>query len=189
MSLTKEMIELRCVRYDALPDLALYMDQVLSLLEKQLSPFAIEPGEKLITSTMINNYVKTHLIPPPEKKRYTKDHLAQLFICALLKQVLTLSELETMLDTLRREHTVAQTYDRFCEELETAMHAVFGGDHHLLMLSENSTRSFLRATATAYALQLYSRETVSRYRQSMDPVEEVKVEKKKKKKTEEAEER
>ena len=68
-------------RWDDLPDIELYMDQVVSILEKNLSVFS--NGEKLITPSMINNYVKQKIVKPPVKKRYDKMHLAYLFVVCI----------------------------------------------------------------------------------------------------------
>ena len=75
----------RLPRYGDLPELELYMDQVISTVEKYLS--ALKVGDKsILTPSMVNNYVKNGVIPPPEKKRYTRDHLAQIIIICTLKQ-------------------------------------------------------------------------------------------------------
>ena len=77
-------------RYDELPDLPLYMDQVVVLMERYLAPLA--PGEeKPVTPAMINNYVKQGVIPPPVNKKYEKRHLAYLVVVCVLKQVLSIS--------------------------------------------------------------------------------------------------
>ena len=79
MFTNKEIIEYHCPRWDELPDIELYMDQVLSVLERKLKIFA-EPEEKIITSTMINNYVKQKVIKPPLNKRYDRYHLAYFYV-------------------------------------------------------------------------------------------------------------
>lgn len=55
-------------RWNLLPDIDLYMDQVLTMIEKYLSPLMIHEDQKIITAAMINNYVKLGLIPAPVKK-------------------------------------------------------------------------------------------------------------------------
>lgn len=160
MLLREKMTSLHILRFSSLPDLSLYMDQVVSFLEKQLEPFVLTSEDKLITPTMINNYVKLRLIPPPEKKRYTREHLAMLFICVLLKHVMTLNELDSILKEIFRRATVGEIYDLFCDELENAVHAMFGSGSYLLVQNDDLCVSFLRTAASAYALQLYARDTV-----------------------------
>ena len=81
-------------RWHELPDIELYMDQVITLIEKYLSPLITLEKHTLLTSSMVNNYVKHGLIPAPVKKRYNQKHLAFLIAITLLKQVLTLPEIK-----------------------------------------------------------------------------------------------
>ena len=78
-------------KWDNLPDIELYMDQVITYIEKQLQIFQDEEESKLITPSMINNYVKDGVIKHAVQKRYSKEHLATLSMVGILKQVLPLS--------------------------------------------------------------------------------------------------
>ena len=69
MDSTMEVLNFHCPRWKELPEIDLYMDQVVSILEKYLSVFMEYEGEKIITPTMINNYVKQKVVDPPIKKR------------------------------------------------------------------------------------------------------------------------
>ena len=170
-------------RYAELPDLGLYMDQVISVMEKYLAPFTLDEEENLITSTMINNYVKQRLIPAPSKKRYGSDHLAQLFICTLLKQVLTLSELDCILSALRSEGCdLGAAYDSFCSELEIAIHTVFGGGEYAPKLYGDEAHILLHTACGAYAYQLRSRHLIRALYPEQDGKSEDKPEKSEKKK-------
>ncbi len=181
-----KMAEYQCPRWQELPDLALYMDQVVAVLEKHLSPLHFLSEEKTVTSTMINNYVKSRLIPPPEKKRYSREHLAMLYICIILKQLLSLSELDSLLRYLRENDGIEVIYNHFCEELEQALHSVFGKDEAPVISAE---ASLLRRLTVSYALQLYSRSVLSSYAPKKEEQEiSDPPKKKKKKKNEEAEE-
>ncbi|MBE6137948.1 MAG: DUF1836 domain-containing protein [Erysipelotrichaceae bacterium] len=84
--------------YEKLPDLDLYMDQVVTFLEKQLSIFQTSSLDKQITSSMINNYVKGEVIQAPISKKYNKEHLAAIEEVITLKQVLTIAEVKQILD-------------------------------------------------------------------------------------------
>ena len=81
------LTETKLPDWEELPDLELYMDQVLALIERFLGAY---PGmsEKSLTSSMVNNYVKLGVIPPPVKKRYSREHVARLLVICLLKAVL-----------------------------------------------------------------------------------------------------
>ncbi len=157
MSLHEAMATLQTPKWEEIPDLYLYMDQVTSVLGKHLAPFSLNDGEHPITSTMVNNYVKQRLIPPPEKKRYGREHLALLYICALLKQVLSLSELDTLLRLMHENADTKTVYQCFCAELERAAHAVFGKEA-MHASSEQTQATLFRTAASAFAYQLYSRE-------------------------------
>ena len=85
--LGERMADYRLPRWEELPDLELYMDQVLSLVERYLGDY---PGfeERRLTASMVNNYVKMGVMPPPVKKRYSRVHLAYLLMICLLKAAL-----------------------------------------------------------------------------------------------------
>ncbi|HWQ50261.1 MAG TPA: DUF1836 domain-containing protein [Terriglobales bacterium] len=76
--------------WDRLPDIPLYMDQVVDYLGRQLD------GEGP-TSSMVHNYVKSGLLPRPDGKRYSREHLARLSAICLLKQVLPVGELDGLM--------------------------------------------------------------------------------------------
>ncbi len=83
--------------WEELPDIPLYMDQVITYLERQLDSFQQVQSEALVTPSMINNYVKSKLLPKPEKKKYGKEHLARLLIVCTLKQVLPIQQIKELL--------------------------------------------------------------------------------------------
>ena len=61
-----------------IPNIDLYMDQVTTFMETKLSGYKRNDKDKILTKTMINNYTKNELLPPPEKKRYSKEHIILL---------------------------------------------------------------------------------------------------------------
>ena len=85
--------------YEELPDLELYMDQVMTYLDRQLQIFQTSSLDKQITPSMINNYVKGEVIPSPIQKKYSKEHLSVIEEVCTLKQVLTIAEVKQILDT------------------------------------------------------------------------------------------
>ena len=108
-------------RYDELPAIDLYMDQVVAILEDCLRLFLRDAQEKRITPAMINNYVKLKVLPPPVKKRYTRDHLCQLILICLLKQVLSLPEIQRLIAAQLETRDVRAMYDGFCAMQERAV--------------------------------------------------------------------
>lgn len=110
-------------RWNQLPDIALYMDQVLLVMGGILEPLSAE-----VTSTMINNYVKMKLTPPPEKKKYTKSHVACFLMICLLKKVLSMTEIDTLKTRLFDRYPPEEGYDLFCRELELRVENLDGAD-------------------------------------------------------------
>ena len=106
-------------RWNDLPDFGLYMDQVISLMERYLGTPA-GTGEKRLTASMVNNYVKIGAVPSPTKRRYGREHLACLIVVCALKPVLPLAVIrEILLDKLK-EDDLSELYDRFCQQFEAA---------------------------------------------------------------------
>lgn len=82
--------------WDRIPDIDLYMDQVISYMEKQHVGFSVDSDES-ITPAMINNYIKSGVIERTKGKKYTKEHIAQLTVLCLLKQILPISDAGVLL--------------------------------------------------------------------------------------------
>ena len=95
-------MEYQCLRWEQLPQIALYMDQVLLVLNQALAPLNAS-DTPAVTGTMINNYVKMKLAAPAEKKKYDREHMARFMMICLLKKVLSMTEIAALLEDLRRE--------------------------------------------------------------------------------------
>lgn len=115
-----ELSQFRLPRWDMLPEIELYMDQVLELVEQYLVQL-LPAHEKVITSTMINNYVKKRILRAPMKKKYTKEHISHIIVITILKQVLSLADVEKGIRLQTSRHGSDQAYDLFCQELEHAL--------------------------------------------------------------------
>ena len=87
-----QLLQVKIIRWEELPDFGVYSDQVLSIIEKQLVFLNSGTDERIITPAMINNYVKLKVIDRPIKKKYYKHHIANLIVITLLKQVLPLTD-------------------------------------------------------------------------------------------------
>ena len=92
--------------YEELPDIDLYMDQVITYLEKQLQIFQTSSLDKQITPSMINNYVKGEVITAPISKRYNREHLALIEEVCTLKQVLSIADVKQIIDEKHRKDEV-----------------------------------------------------------------------------------
>ena len=80
-----------------IPNIDLYMDQVTTFMETQLSSTKRYEQDKILTKTMINNYAKNHLLPPPVKKKYSKEHLLVLIFIYYFKNLLSIHDIELLL--------------------------------------------------------------------------------------------
>lgn len=76
-----------------IPDIDLYMDQVITFMERKLAHLKKSERDKLLTKTMINNYTKAGLLMPPDKKKYSRQHIALLFMVYEAKQTLSINDM------------------------------------------------------------------------------------------------
>lgn len=120
-SISEKSVDFSMPAWDELPDLELYMDQVITLITKYLGGFSkVTENEKIITSSMINNYVKLGTIPPPIKKRYSRVHLAYLLMVCTLKQTLDMSTIQKLIPVGIPEERVQELYGYFAENQKRA---------------------------------------------------------------------
>ena len=113
-------------RWEELPSIDLYLDQVVTLIDKFLLPYlGNEDDSILITKTMINNYVKQGIIKPPEKKKYNKEHIACLFVICSLKTVYSISNISDLIEVGITKFKVENSYNKFCTLFEYALKSIF----------------------------------------------------------------
>ena len=144
-------------RWAELPDLALYMDQVLLLMARYLENCPGADGKGL-TASMVNNYVKQGVVPPPVKKRYGREHLATLVMLCLLKPILPIASIRALLDAELKEQRLESCYDAFCALYEQAgLAAAEAQTDSGLSPADRILRAALRAQAEqALTLRLFS---------------------------------
>lgn len=111
-------------QWDSLPDLDLYMDQVVTYMERQMGVFMNDENDKFITSSMINNYVKDRLVPRPVQKKYSREHLGYLLTVCMLKQVLPIADISNLINSQKDKKEMAQLYNSFCQVQDEALQAV-----------------------------------------------------------------
>lgn len=110
----------RLPRWNELPEIGLYMDQVLTLMSKYIRIFS--HGEVNLTPSMINNYVKLGILPPPVKKKYSRVHISHLIIICAMKSVLPIQVIGAMIDHLLKSRTEEELLDFFSEQYEQTFH-------------------------------------------------------------------
>lgn len=120
--MTKEdILNYRLPRYEEIPDIGLFMEQLVTYLESNL---LIVENDKRITNSMINNYVKHGIVDKPIKKRYTRMHIAYLLVVLILKRVYSLEEIVLMIKVQVKATDIARAYNIFAEEYERCIKAV-----------------------------------------------------------------
>lgn len=88
------------IKASMLPDLDLYVDQITTFLTRHLSKTTRFEDDKIMTKTMINNYTKNHLLPPPDRKKYSRDHILLMIFIYYFKNFLPISDIQTILGPL-----------------------------------------------------------------------------------------
>ena len=116
--LKRQLNEQRPDSWDKLPDIPLYMDQVVSYLSRQM--ISIGDGDAL-TSAMINNYIKDGLVERANGKKYGQEHLAYLTAISALKQVMSVREMKVLTTVGREMRSPDKQYEYFCRYLDEAM--------------------------------------------------------------------
>lgn len=116
--LKRRLEDERPVGWNELPDIALYMDQVISYLPRQRICFN---DRENLTSAMVNNYIKDGLLPRADGKRYSRTHLAYLTAISALKQVLSVKEMAALIRDGEEGVEVTRLYEVFREELDGAL--------------------------------------------------------------------
>ncbi|MDE6603070.1 MAG: DUF1836 domain-containing protein [Lachnospiraceae bacterium] len=90
------------IRAEDIPDIDLYMDQVTTFMESHLRNTTRNPvSDKILTKTMINNYAKNNLLPPPLRKKYSKDHVLLLIFIYYYKGILSISDIQELLEPIK----------------------------------------------------------------------------------------
>lgn len=111
MQTKPDVMNIRTIKSEDIPDIQLYMDQVLEFFESQIGANKRTAKEPIFTKTMINNYVKADVISPPIKKKYSKEALMDLAMVYAFKQVLSIQDTQALIKAL---HTLeASPYGRF----------------------------------------------------------------------------
>ncbi len=124
---TESLRQYAPIPWAQIPDLGLYMDQVVTLIGRIYAPLFGDDVRRCLTPSMINNYVKAKLIPRPAGKKYGREQLALLIMIVTLKQSASMEAIGRML-ALKEGESVEQLYDAFCRRLSAALRGVPTGD-------------------------------------------------------------
>lgn len=114
------------VKPEDIPNIDLYMDQVTTFMDSQLATSKRHEDDKILTKTMINNYAKNDLLPPPEKKKYSKEHVLTLIFIYYFKSILSISDIQSILNPITDKYFGKGSSEM---SLEDIYKEVFGLEH------------------------------------------------------------
>ncbi len=138
----------RPVPWDQLPDFALYMDQVLSYMDRQVIRFDEDDG---LTAAMVNNYTKSGLVPRADGKKYGREHLAYLTAICVLKRVMSTKDMDLLIkEELHGDRPISDGYAAFCASLDKAL------DLTADEMEDRTDESALADAAIHFALMSYA---------------------------------
>ena len=165
-----EIIDFYIPHWNELPELDLYLDQVVTFIDKYLLNYIIydidnkkHSDEKdkdnihCVTKTMINNYVKQGILEPPTKKKYNKKHIAYLFVICILKQVYSISDIDKLIKIAQKDVSIDKAYNTFCDALESAINNTFAEKPILNEKNLSKSTYLLFNVVQSFASKLYVR--------------------------------
>lgn len=114
--------ELKLPRYKDLPDFGIYSEQLVEIVNKTLEAMFDEDNK--LTKSMVNNYVKHKLMPSPIKKRYFRNHIVYCIVITVLKNILTMAEIDDGILHELKKSSIEESYNYFCNKMEEVMRLV-----------------------------------------------------------------
>jgi len=153
-----EFEQFKLADYDRLPDIDLYMEQMVSYLQREGKILEKNSEDKQITSSMVNNYVKGRIVPAPRVKKYNKEQISLITELIYLKQVLALPEIKQIFDTEYADKNYREEYNKYLSLNKDAIkEAINLTNESLNSCKENDSKDLtdlalcLAAKANAYA--------------------------------------
>lgn len=106
-SILNSLSDLDFIKPEDFPNIDLYMDQVTTFMDTHLSACKRHPDDKVLTKTMINNYAKNNLLPPPLRKKYSKEHMLALIFIYYFKNILSIGDIQAILNPITNKYFAA----------------------------------------------------------------------------------
>lgn len=131
------------VKSEEIPDIDLYMDQVTTFMDSHLRDMRRHPEDKVLTKTMINNYAKNNLLPPPIKKKYSKDHMLMLVFIYYFKSLLSFNDIEELFRPITSKHFSGQASGLSLEDIYDEVFSLEAGE--MQNLKDDVAAKFARA--------------------------------------------
>lgn len=124
-NILKQIEERSYLKADDIPSLDLYMDQIMTLFDVNLTDNKRYESDKLLTKTMINNYSKDGLLQPIKGKKYTKEHILQMLLIYSLKNTISIQEIKKVLKPYHNSHeSIEKVYNDFLSHQNELSHSL-----------------------------------------------------------------
>lgn len=149
------IMKIHIPRWNELPEIDLYLDQVVGYLEKYLEQYNVNKDDKIITKTMINNYVKQGIMPAPEKKKYSRKHIAYLIVICVLKQIYSINDIGKLIALTIQSFEINKAYNSFCANLELSMKNAFTRKNFPNVEEMTEEQYLLKSVVQSVADKLY----------------------------------
>jgi len=146
-SLMESLSHLDYIKTADIPGIDLYMDQVTTFMDEHLSDSKRYHQDKVLTKTMINNYAKNHLLPPPVKKKYSREHLLVLIFIYYFKGFLSFADIQTILNPLTEHFFQSDTEFN----MERIYNEIFQMGKEELDLIKDDTKRMCETASAAFA--------------------------------------
>lgn len=120
-SILSSIARIDYVKPESIPNIDLYMDQVTTFMNEQLRSTKRYEDDKILTKTMINNYAKNNLLPPPVKKKYSREHVLVMIFIYYFKNILSIKDIEAMLTPITENYfnnesfNMTEIYEEICQ--------------------------------------------------------------------------
>ena len=135
------------IKPEEIPGIDLYMDQVTTFMDAKLSSSKRYDTDKILTKTMINNYAKNDLLPPPVKKKYSREHMLALIFIYYFKNILSITDLQALLKPLEDKFFHAESG----MSLTDIYNEVFSMEKEQAELLKNDIAESFRAAQSTFA--------------------------------------
>lgn len=164
MKKTISLNEFHMPRWNELPDLDLYLEQIVNFINTTLAPLQLDYDDNtsntILTKTMINNYVKNNLIQPPVKKLYSKIQIAKLFVICLLKQVYSMQEIDKLTKIALNGSSIPEMYNNFCNLFEEALIKAHSKENFIDKINDSEKIYLVKAALLPCAYKMYMKYTL-----------------------------
>ena len=153
VTLQNQLGTFRLPKYEEIPAVGLYLEQVVKYIEDALAPIGLAG----LTPSMVSNYVKNGLIESPVRKQYSREQIAYLLFVAMAKSIVPLEDIRLLFSVQRQAYDSKTAYDYFCAEFINVLYFVFGLKPSLDQVGADSTyqKKLLRHTIIAVAHKIY----------------------------------